>query len=240
MNPATGPAAPWPFVHPIRGLLVERLSAGGFGDVRDGRQHLAGLRVVLADGVLPDIDKAPACRRPCRDPAARRTTRSRCRPCRSESSPAHARSSRRSADPAPLRSRWLVRSFGRLSTQTLSSLSTARPVTPPIFHLFGSGLGQSGSYLKRGALCALDPAMTATEIRSATPASTASTAPSFGLISCSCRGAFRRTLNVRAHRGPLALCIADYDLQELARSCRLVREWVRAASTSSFSLIMFR
>src|SRR5207244_450282 len=44
----------------------------------------------------------------------------------------------------------LVRSFGRLSTQTLSSLSTASPVTPPIFHLFGSGLGQSGSNLYFG------------------------------------------------------------------------------------------
>src|ERR1700687_5016574 len=38
-----------------------------------------------------------------------------------------------------------VRSFGRFSTQTLSSLSTASPVTPPIFHLFGRGLGQYGS-----------------------------------------------------------------------------------------------
>ncbi len=37
------------------------------------------------------------------------------------------------------------RSFGRFSTQTLSSLSTASPVTPPIFHLFGIGLGQVGS-----------------------------------------------------------------------------------------------
>src|SRR5580698_3103564 len=47
-----------------------------------------------------------------------------------------------------------VRSFGRFRTQTLSSLSTARPVTPPIFHLFGRGLGQSGSNLNRGAVCA--------------------------------------------------------------------------------------
>jgi hypothetical protein len=39
-----------------------------------------------------------------------------------------------------------VRSFGRLYTQTLSSLSTASPVTPPIFHLFGRGFGQPGSY----------------------------------------------------------------------------------------------
>src|SRR5271168_3984077 len=46
-----------------------------------------------------------------------------------------------------------VRSFGRSSTQTLSSLSTARPVTPPIFHLFGRGLGQSGSSLNLGAVC---------------------------------------------------------------------------------------
>src|SRR5579864_2210148 len=43
-----------------------------------------------------------------------------------------------------------VRSFGRSCTQTLSSLSTARPVTPPIFHLFGRGLGQSGSNLNLG------------------------------------------------------------------------------------------
>src|SRR6267142_1025587 len=46
-----------------------------------------------------------------------------------------------------------VVSFGRFSTQTLSSLSTASPVTPPIFHLFGSGLGQSGSNLNFGADC---------------------------------------------------------------------------------------
>src|SRR5579883_534615 len=44
-----------------------------------------------------------------------------------------------------------VRSFGRFSTQTLSSLSTASPVTPPIFHLLGRGLGQSGSNLNFGA-----------------------------------------------------------------------------------------
>src|SRR5439155_20110944 len=44
-----------------------------------------------------------------------------------------------------------VRSFGRFSTQTLSSLSTASPVTPPIFHLFGSGFGQSESNLNLGA-----------------------------------------------------------------------------------------
>src|SRR5580704_1461788 len=51
-----------------------------------------------------------------------------------------------------------VRSFGRSRTQTLSSLSTAKPVTPPIFHLFGSGLGQSGSNLNVGAVCAFAPA----------------------------------------------------------------------------------
>src|ERR1700732_4637256 len=45
-----------------------------------------------------------------------------------------------------------VISFGRSYTQTLSSLSTARPVTPPIFHLFGSGFGQSGSNLNFGAV----------------------------------------------------------------------------------------
>src|ERR1700680_4590515 len=44
-----------------------------------------------------------------------------------------------------------VRSFGRSYTQTLSSLSTAKPVMPPIFHLFGSGFGQSGSNLNFGA-----------------------------------------------------------------------------------------
>src|ERR1700681_1249555 len=47
-----------------------------------------------------------------------------------------------------------VRSFGRSYTQTLSSLSTASPVTPPIFHLFGRGLGQLGSTLNLGADCA--------------------------------------------------------------------------------------
>src|SRR5580692_2591830 len=46
-----------------------------------------------------------------------------------------------------------VRSFGRSWTQTLSSLSTANPVTPPIFHLFGSGFGQSESTLYFGAFC---------------------------------------------------------------------------------------
>src|SRR5215467_12412863 len=46
----------------------------------------------------------------------------------------------------------LVRSLGRLSTQTLSSLSTASPVTPPSFHLFGRGFGQSGSNLSFGAV----------------------------------------------------------------------------------------
>src|SRR5580692_7486152 len=50
-----------------------------------------------------------------------------------------------------------VRSLGRSKTQTLSSLSTARPVTPPIFHLFGSGLGQSGSYLNFGAVSCCAP-----------------------------------------------------------------------------------
>src|SRR5271156_4743980 len=44
-----------------------------------------------------------------------------------------------------------VRSLGRFNTQTLSSLSTASPVTPPSFHLLGRGLGQSGSYLNLGA-----------------------------------------------------------------------------------------
>ena len=39
-----------------------------------------------------------------------------------------------------------VRSFGRSYTHTVSSLgATANPVTPPIFHLFGIGLGQPGS-----------------------------------------------------------------------------------------------
>src|SRR5438309_7247038 len=44
-----------------------------------------------------------------------------------------------------------VRSLGRSSAHTLSSLSTAKPVMPPIFHLLGSGLGQSGSNLNLGA-----------------------------------------------------------------------------------------
>src|SRR4029077_5950546 len=53
-----------------------------------------------------------------------------------------------------------VRSFGRFSTQTLSSLSTAKPVTPPSFHLFGSGLGQSGSNLNVGPVSPCPPAPT--------------------------------------------------------------------------------
>src|SRR6202140_297436 len=50
-----------------------------------------------------------------------------------------------------------VRSFGRSGTQTLSSLSTANPVTPPIFHLFGKGFGQSASTLYFGAFCVCAP-----------------------------------------------------------------------------------
>src|ERR1700722_11211607 len=46
-----------------------------------------------------------------------------------------------------------VKSFGRSCTQTLSSLSTASPVTPPIFHLFGSGFGHSASTLYFGPFC---------------------------------------------------------------------------------------
>src|SRR5260370_19961038 len=53
-----------------------------------------------------------------------------------------------------------VRSFGRSNTETLSSLSRANPVTPPIFHLFGSGLGQSGSYLNFGAVFSCAPSNT--------------------------------------------------------------------------------
>src|SRR3984957_10541664 len=43
------------------------------------------------------------------------------------------------------------KSLGRSSTHTLSSLSTASPVTPPIFHLLGRGLGHSESNLNLGA-----------------------------------------------------------------------------------------
>src|ERR1700684_3600167 len=50
-----------------------------------------------------------------------------------------------------------VRSFGRSYTHTLSSLSTASPVTPPIFHLLGRGLGQSGSNLNLGAVSSCAP-----------------------------------------------------------------------------------
>src|SRR5277367_6904843 len=53
-----------------------------------------------------------------------------------------------------------VRSFGRSNTQTLSSLSTAKPVTPPIFHLLGRGLGQSGSNLNLGAAGSCAPSDT--------------------------------------------------------------------------------
>src|ERR1700680_1715503 len=50
-----------------------------------------------------------------------------------------------------------VKSFGRSCTQTLSSLSTANPVTPPIFHLFGRGFGQSVSTLYFGEFCVRAP-----------------------------------------------------------------------------------
>src|SRR5580704_1074126 len=53
-----------------------------------------------------------------------------------------------------------LRSLGRSSTHTLSSLSTANPVTPPIFHLFRKGLGQSGSNLYFGADCVCAPTPT--------------------------------------------------------------------------------
>src|SRR5215831_3868085 len=43
-----------------------------------------------------------------------------------------------------------LRSRGRLSTQTWSSLSTNRPVMPPSIQWFGNGLGHSGSYLYFG------------------------------------------------------------------------------------------
>src|SRR5437667_5241150 len=62
-----------------------------------------------------------------------------------------------------------VRSFGRSNTQTLSSLSTASPVTPPIFHLFGSGLGQSGSNLYFGTDDDDDCACAAIAAHRATP-----------------------------------------------------------------------
>src|ERR1700724_730053 len=65
-----------------------------------------------------------------------------------------------------------VRSFGRSYTQTLSSLSTANPVTPPIFHLLGRGLGQSGSNLNFGAFFSCAPSDThkANKPRPANPA----------------------------------------------------------------------
>src|SRR5579862_3389584 len=72
-----------------------------------------------------------------------------------------------------------VRSFGRSSTQTLSSLSTANPVTPPIFHLFGRGLGQSGSNLNLGAVCICAPSDThrSDKTRLATAANVAPSVP---------------------------------------------------------------
>jgi hypothetical protein len=48
--------------------------------------------------------------------------------------------------PVSASSSMFVRSFGRSYAQTVSSLgATASPVTPPSFHLFGSGFGQVGS-----------------------------------------------------------------------------------------------
>src|SRR5260370_36469554 len=65
-----------------------------------------------------------------------------------------------------------VKSWGRSNTQTLSSLSTAKPVTPPIFHLFGRGLGQSGSNLNFGAVgsCAASTAHKTNKPKPANPA----------------------------------------------------------------------
>src|SRR6202049_4750291 len=69
-----------------------------------------------------------------------------------------------------------VRSLGRSYTQTLSSLSTAKPVTPPIFHLFGRGFGQSGSNLNFGAAgsCA---AIDTHQTNKPSPATTANARP---------------------------------------------------------------
>src|SRR5690242_21963082 len=64
-----------------------------------------------------------------------------------------------------------VRSFGRSRTQTLSSLSTARPVTPPSFHLLGRGFGQSGSNLNFGAVGRVWVAKTAQKNTIARPVS---------------------------------------------------------------------
>src|SRR5437867_1393154 len=62
-----------------------------------------------------------------------------------------------SAMPISASSSMSVRSLGRFNTHTLSSLSTARPVTPPSFHLFGRVFGQSGSNLNFGAVSVCAP-----------------------------------------------------------------------------------
>ena len=43
---------------------------------------------------------------------------------------------------------------GRLYSQTFSSRSSARPVTPPSFQLLGKSFGQVGSNTSSGARCA--------------------------------------------------------------------------------------
>src|SRR5215831_17956874 len=77
-----------------------------------------------------------------------------------------------------------VRSFGRFSTQTLSSLSTASPVTPPSFHLFGNGFGQSGSNLNFGAVsvCAPIPAQKKMKANAATSDTPRIKGPPFGIV----------------------------------------------------------
>src|SRR5262249_4482051 len=76
-----------------------------------------------------------------------------------------------SATPISASSSMSVRSFGRSRTQTLSSLSTARPVTPPSFHLLGRGFGQSGSNLNFGAVGSVWAAKTAQKNTIARPVS---------------------------------------------------------------------
>src|SRR5262252_6665013 len=89
-----------------------------------------------------------------------------------------------SATPISASSSTSVRSFGRFSTQTLSSLSTASPVTPPSFHLFGNGFGQSGSNLNFGAVsvCAPSPAQKKIKANAATSDKPRIKGPPFGIV----------------------------------------------------------
>src|SRR3990167_1167283 len=108
------------------------------------------------------------------------------------------------------------RSFGRFSTQTLSSLSTARPVTPPIFHLFGSGFGHVGSNRYRGAADACASASWLVVAMTAAAAAAAASASPIGRRAFISASEERRLRQLLQHLAPGALG-GEEPLDALAR-----------------------